>query len=184
MRDLSRKNKEELSRRLEVLHRKHYIWLLQSAKNITKNSQDAEDLIGDLYIYLSEKGNSKIYYEDSFNLMYLYRFLQTRWINKINTSKKLKIDYNVEEIDCEDEPYAIEDDIRMMQAYDEIQKELERLSYTRMWPKAKLFEMYYGSDEYMIEIANKIGISKSTTFISIKKVREHLKEMIKNPFNV
>jgi predicted DNA-binding protein YlxM (UPF0122 family) len=52
-----------------------------------------------------------------------------------------------------------------------------------MWPKARLFQLYYGSDDYMIEIANKIGISKSTTFIAIKRVREHLRQIVKNPFN-
>lgn len=176
-------NKLDLQQRLDILHRKHYIWLLQASKNITKNTQDAEDLISDLYIYLLEKGNPKIYFEDSFNLMYLYRFLQTRWINKLHNSKKLKLEYIVDSIDCEDEPYPLESDILMMEAYNSIQKELEHLSTTRMWPKARLFQMYYESDDYMIEIANKIGISKSTTFISIKKVREHLKTIIKNPFN-
>jgi RNA polymerase sigma factor (sigma-70 family) len=172
----------ELTQRLDTLHRKHYIWLLQSATNITKNREDSEDLIGDLYIYLTEKGNPKIYYKDSFNLMYCYRYLQTRWINKIHQSKKLNLQYNVDSVEVEDEIYPMEEDIRMMKAYDEIQEELEKLSTTRMWPKAKLFSLYYGSDDYMIEIANKIGISKSTTFIAIKRIREHLKEIINNPF--
>ena len=175
-------SKLDLQKRIDVLHRKHYIWLLQSSKNITKNTQDAEDLIGDLYVYLLERGNTKIYYADSFNLMYCYRYLQTRWINKIHKSKKLNLQYNVDSVEVEDEIYPMEEDIRMMKAYDDIQEELERLSTTRMWPKAKLFQMYYDSDDYMIEIANKIGISKSTTFISIKKIREHLKSIIKNPF--
>jgi predicted DNA binding protein len=34
----------------------------------------------------------------------------------------------------------------------------------------------------MMDVANKIGISKSTTFTSIKKVREHLSKVINNPF--
>jgi RNA polymerase sigma factor (sigma-70 family) len=173
----------ELKQRLDTLHRKHYVWLLQSATNITKNREDSEDLIGDLYVYLSDKGNPKIYYSDSFNLMYCYRYLQTRWINKIHQSKKLNLQSIPSSIDVEDEPYPMEEDIRMMIAYDEIQTELERLETTRMWPKARLFQLYYGSDDYMIEIANKIGISKSTTFIAIKRVREHLKEIVKNPFN-
>lgn len=174
----------ELKQRLDILHRKHYIWLLQSATNITKNRENAEDLIGDLYIYLSEKGNHKIYYADSFNLMYCYRFLQTRWISKIHQSKKLNLQYNVNSIDVEDEPYPMEEDVRMMKAYDEIQEELERLSTTNMWAKAKIAQMYYDTDDYMMDVANKIGISKSTTFIAIKRVREHLREIIKNPFDV
>ena len=181
--DLSRKRIEELKSRMDILHREHYIWLLQSATNITKHREEAEDLIGDLYIYLSEKGNPSIYYADSFNLMYCYRFLQTRWINKINKRKKIKFDYHMSNVDVEDEVYPMEQDIKIMEAYDDVQRELERLGTTRMWPKAKLFQLYYGNDDTMIEVANKIGISKSTTFISIKKIREHLKDMIKNPFN-
>lgn len=173
---------------MEILQREHYVWLLQSATNITKNREEAEDLVGDLYIYLLEKGNPSIYYADSFNLMYCYRFLQTRWINKINKRKRLLISYSQDSFieenwDLQDEVYPIEQDMAIMEAYDNVKKELERLGTTRMWPKAKLFELYYGNDDTMIEIANKIGISKSTTFISIKKIREHLKDMIKNPFN-
>lgn len=168
---------------MEILQREHYVWLLQSATNITKHREEAEDLIGDLYIYLLEKGNPSIYYADSFNLMYCYRFLQTRWINKINKKKKLKFDYHMSNVDVEDEVYPMEEDLAIMEAYDEVQKELDRLTKTRMFPKAMLFKLYYDNDDTMIEVANKIGISKSTTFISIKKIREHLKDMIKNPFN-
>lgn len=172
----------ELKQRLDTLHRKHYIWLLQSATNITKNREEAEDLIGDLYIYLADKGNPKIYYKDSFNLMYAYRFLQTRWVNKINQNKKFKVTSLSNQFDCEDEEYPIEQDQRIMDAFDKVERELERLSTTRLWPKAKLFELYYCNDDTMIEVADKIGISKSTTFISIKKIREHLKTIIDNPF--
>lgn len=174
---------KEVKQRLETLHIKHHIWLLQSAKNITKNKEDAEDLISDLYIYLLEKGNPLLYYDNSFNLMYCYRFLQTRWINKINKSKKMLVSDIDDNFDCEEVPYDVENDTMIMKAYEEVTKELDRLSKTRMWPKAKLFQLYYNNDDTMIEVANKIGISKSTTFISIKKIREHLKSIIDNPFN-
>lgn len=173
---------KEIRNRLEILYKKHYIWLIQSATNITRNREEAEDLVGDLMIYLIEKGNPQIYYKDSFNLMYCYRFLQTRWVNKINKGNKLKVDELTHRIDLEDELYPIEQDHRIMETFDAVQKELERLTKTRMWPKAKLFQLYYSNDDTMIEVAEKIGISKSTTFISIKKIREHLKSIIQNPF--
>ena len=114
--------------------------------------------------------------------MYCYRFLQTRWVNKINKKNKLKIDELTYRMDIEDEIYPMEQDQKIMETFDEVQKELERLTKTRMWPKAKLFQLYYENENTMIEIAEKIGISKSTTFISIKKIREHLKQQIQNPF--
>ena len=36
--------------------------------------------------------------------------------------------------------------------------------------------------EIVQELADKIGISKSTVFIGIKKVRKHLQKVIDNPF--
>jgi predicted DNA-binding protein YlxM (UPF0122 family) len=39
------------------------------------------------------------------------------------------------------------------------------------------------NDDTLQELADKIGISKSTCFIAIKKIRKHLKEVIDNPFN-
>jgi len=173
---------QEVSDRVEILHKKHYIWLLQAATNITKNKEEAQDLISDLYLYLLQKGHIEIYYDDSYNLMYCYRFLQTRWINKINKSKKLSVVGMDDEFEMEDNEYDIDKDIKLMKAYELVEKELVRLSKTRMWPKAKLFQLYYDNDDTMIEVARKIGISKSTTFISIKKIREHLKEIIDNPF--
>jgi transposase len=35
----------------------------------------------------------------------------------------------------------------------------------------------------MEEVAKDISISKSTTYLAIRKIREHLKELLDNPFN-
>lgn len=173
----------ECNQRLETLHSKHYIWLLQVSTNIAKNRENAEDLIGDLYLYLAEKCNPKIWYKDSFNLMYCHRFLQTRWINKSQKNKRTIHQSDMMKFDREDEVYSYDEDEEIMRAFTEVHEELERLSQTRMWPKAQLFKIYYMSDDTMIDVAKKIGISKSTTFISIKRVKEHLKETIQSPFN-
>ena len=172
----------ELKRRITVLYTNHYTWLLQCSKNITKNNLEAEDLIGDLMIYLLEKGTPKIYYADGINTMYAYRYLQTRWINKVVKQNKIRF-YKYNEVnEMADIPYDMESDTRMMEAFESVQEELKRLSTTRDWSKSKLFEMYYGSEDTMIDIANKIGICKSTTFTNIKKIREHLKNTCPNPF--
>ena len=172
----------ELKKRIEILYKKHYIWLLQSAKNITKNQLEAEDLIGDLMIYLLENGTPKIYYKDGINTMYCYRYLQTRWINKVVKQNKIKFSKYNESNEMEDIPYDVDTDTKMMEAFDSVEKELKRLSTTREWSKVKLFEMYYGSEDTMIDIANKIGICKSTCFTNIKRIREHLKQTCPNPF--
>lgn len=172
----------ECNKRLETLHKKHYIWLLQTSKNISKSQENAEDLIGDLYLYLAEKCNPDIFYKDSFNLMYCHRFLQTRWINRVQRSNRIKSEADMMKYDRVDEVYPIEEDHEIMEAFEAVNGELDRLATTRMWPKAQLFKLYYMSDDTMIEVADKIGISKSTTFISIKRIREHLKAAIRSPF--
>ena len=46
----------------------------------------------------------------------------------------------------------------------------------------KLYSMYWMGDDTLQELADKIGISKSTVFIAIKKIRKHMKEVINDPF--
>jgi len=175
---------KEIRSRIEVLYKEHGTWLIQSATNITKNREEAEDLVGDLYIYLLEKGTPKIYYKNSINALYCYRFLQTRWVNKVVKRDKVRISGDTYHPKYEpiDEVYSSEEDDEIMKAFDSVQEELQRLSRTRDFAKSRLFEMYYNSDDTMVEVAKKIGICKSTTFISIKKIREHLKQTCPNPF--
>jgi predicted DNA-binding protein (UPF0251 family) len=42
--------------------------------------------------------------------------------------------------------------------------------------------MYWCSEDTLDEVANKIGISKSTTFLAVKKIRKYLAEVIDNPY--
>jgi DNA-directed RNA polymerase specialized sigma24 family protein len=175
---------QEIRKRIEVLFKEHGVWLIQSATNITKNPQDAEDLVGDLYIYLLEKGTPKLYYRDSINALYCYRFLQTRWINKVVKRDKVRITSDIYHPKYEpiDEEYSSELDDEIMKSFELVQQELQRLSITREWSKVRLFELYYGSEDTMVQVANKIGICKSTMFMNLKKVREHLKQTVPNPF--
>jgi hypothetical protein len=38
------------------------------------------------------------------------------------------------------------------------------------------------SSDTLDEVSKKIGISKSTTFISVKKIRKYLESILDNPF--
>jgi predicted DNA-binding protein YlxM (UPF0122 family) len=60
--------------------------------------------------------------------------------------------------------------------------ELHKLKVTRMWPQAKIFELYWLSDKTLDEVANDIKISKSTVFLSVKKIRKYLESTLENPF--
>ena len=173
----------ECERRLTNLYNESHNWLIGSAKKITKNVEEAEDLVQELYIYLHEKRNPKLFWGDnSYNLFYCYKFLASRFINK---TKKLNRIVLVEDVwDTElDEEYDMDADIRIQTAHDEVISELKQLEKTRMWPQAKIFELYWMSDKTLDEVANDIKISKSTTFLAVRKIKNYLKEVINNPYN-
>jgi DNA-directed RNA polymerase specialized sigma subunit len=83
-----------------------------------------------------------------------------------------------------DIPYDTERDLAIQKAHDLVMQELNNLKVTRMWPSAKIFELYWMSDKTLDEVAKDIKISKSTTFLAVKKIRNYLKQVIENPFNV
>ena len=172
---------EETTKRLGVLYEKHHSWLMACAFNQSQDKQISEDLVQELYVYLGEKRNPKIYYNDSFNLLYCHNFIRSRYINFIKRENKMV--YMEESLEKEDTPYNTEYDKKLHHAYDMVKSELDKLSKTKMWSSAKLYEMYAFSDVTMEELSKNIGISKSTTFLNIKRIKQHLKHLIDNPFN-
>jgi RNA polymerase sigma factor (sigma-70 family) len=173
----------ECSRRLEVLYKNSHEWLLKVSYNICKSRLESQDMVGELYVYLAEKCNPKLYYEDSYNLIYCMRFLSSRWINKVKRNKKMQYVPTIQS-EAVNEEYDITLDNDIMNAHEEVIKEIQRLKKTRQFSSARIYELYWiDNDDTLQELADKIGISKSTVFIHLKRVRQHLKNVINNPFN-
>jgi DNA-directed RNA polymerase specialized sigma24 family protein len=176
--NIENENKE----RLDVLYKKHHKWLLAVAINITGNTDIANELIGDLYLYLLEKRNPALWYEDSFNLMYLRSFLQSRYYNRLKSDKRLT-EFGSKNDDVDDE-YDVEYDQLLETTYDNLVEELKRLEGTKMWASSKLAQLYfYDSEMTLDKLAKQIKISKSTAFLNIRKIKQHLKGNLNNPFN-
>ena len=152
---------DETISRLDILYRKHNNWLMACAYNQSKDKQVSEDLVQELYLYLSEKNNPKLYYHDSYNLLYCHNFIKSRYINWIKRENKSA--YLDDTTDIEDTPYNTDYDLSLQTSYDLIQKELKELSTTKMWASAKIYEMYAFCDLTMDELSKKVNISKSTT---------------------
>jgi RNA polymerase sigma factor (sigma-70 family) len=171
----------ECGNRLETLYIESHNWLLNMAKNVTKDQENAEDLVQDLYVYLSEKCNPAIFWGKSYNIMYCQQFLKHRWINKTKKNSRMvyKEEVYSEEIDI---PYDEIKDIEIQKAFESVMHELKHLETTKLWPQSKIFQLYWCSDKTLESVAKDIGISKSTTFLAVKKIRTHLKEVIKNPY--
>lgn len=165
--------------RLDILAKNHHQWLLACAKNISNDSELANDLVGDLYLYLSNP-NPKIWYKDSFNLIYCRCFLSTRFINhKKRAHRIIPLKYWM---DKEDEEYDDTLDKKIDAEYDRLVAELGEMKGKKGWSSAMLFELYYFSDKTMDELASEIGLSKSTVFLNTKRVKEHFKAVLNNPF--
>jgi SpoVK/Ycf46/Vps4 family AAA+-type ATPase len=173
----------ECQKRVDGLYRESHIWLVREAKKLTKHTEEAEALVSDLYLYLIEKCNPKIFYStNTYNLFYCNKFLYSRWMNKVKILNRTTLVENPKE-DVIEMPYDWECDERIQRTHEQVMGELKALERTRMWPASKIFQLYFDSDDTMEEISQKIGISKSTTFLAIKKIRSYLKEVINNPFN-
>jgi DNA-directed RNA polymerase specialized sigma24 family protein len=171
----------EINQRLGILYSKHNDWLNAVSYNLCKNKDVSQDLVQELYLYLAEKKNIKLFFNDSFNLLYCHSFLSSRWINLVKRENK-KV-YPVSWKDTEDIPYNTDNDNQLQRAYDAIKGELDKLQSTSMWSSAKIYELYTFGDKTMEKLSDEIGISKSTTFLNVKKIKKHLKDNIKNPFD-
>lgn len=179
--DISSSVHIECTKRLETLYRNSHTWLSQVSYNITKNKEEAEDLVMELYEYLHKKENTKLFYLDSYNLMYCMAFLKHRWINKTKKLGRIKYfeDINTDEPDM---VYDFEGDTAVMNAHQSVLNEIKKLKNTKNFAPAMIYEIYWTSDNTLQEVADKLNLSKSTIFINIKKVRKHLKSIIDNPF--
>ena len=58
-----------------------------------------------------------------------------------------------------------------------------RVGWETLEGNNRYYWMYWDSAAYVgNEVAKKIKISKSTTFLAVKKIRKYLEEVIENPF--
>jgi len=80
----------ECNQRLENFYKDSSVWLHQVSYNITKNREESEDLVADLWEYLIKKCHPKLYWKDSYNRMYAMAFLKHRWINKVKKLNRVK----------------------------------------------------------------------------------------------
>jgi DNA-directed RNA polymerase specialized sigma24 family protein len=175
---------KENSRRLSNLYKESHNWLLAASYNITKNKETSEDLVGELYCYLGEKVNPSLWWgQNSFNVMYCYSFVKSRFLNKIKRDKKIRYQADNPIDNTPDKEYDIEFDLKIEATYNNIIDELKKMEYTKQWASSKLFQMYAFDDGMTLEkLASEIKISKSTAFLNCKKTKIHLKNTIPNPF--
>jgi len=176
------RNKEN-TKRLEVLYKESHNWLIAATYNVVKDREVANDLVGDLYVYLGEKVNPALWWGNSFNVMYCYSFVKSRFLNKIKRDKKIRYQADNPTDNRIDTEYDEAFDKRLEDTYNEVVAELKKMEYTKQWASSKLFQMYAFDEGMTLEkLASEIKISKSTAFLNCKKTKIHLKNTLQNPF--
>lgn len=175
------KTQTENNKRLDILYRKSHNWLSAVAFNLCKDKEVADELVGELYLYLAEKCNPSIWYLDSFNLMYAHAFISSRFYNRIKAGKRnTQLSDTYDEVETE---YDMDGDERMENTYNQVVDELKRLERTRLWAPSKIYQMYAFDSEMTFEkLAAELKLSKSTVYLNCKKVKKHLKDNLNNPF--
>jgi DNA-directed RNA polymerase specialized sigma24 family protein len=171
----------ENNKRLDVLFRKSHGWLSAVAYNLSKDKEIADELVGELYLYLAEKCNPSLWYLDSFNLMYAHAFLSSRFLNRIKADKRnVPISDTYDEVENE---YDVDTDVKLEDVYNKMVDELKRLERTRLWAPSKIYQMYAFDKEMTFEkLASELKLSKSTVYLNCKKIKKHLKDNLDNPF--
>jgi hypothetical protein len=173
---------KENTERLKVLYNESHKWLLAASFNITKNKEIAEDLVSELYCYLGETIRPNLWWGNSFNVMYCYAFVKSRFLNKVKRDKKIQYHSDVYD-DRQDTVYDEEYDKKLEDAYNGVVDELKAMEYTKQWAPSKLAQIYWFNEDMTLEkLASEIKISKSTAFLNCKKVKVHLKKTLENPF--
>ena len=171
----------ENNKRLEVLFRKSHGWLSAVAFNLAKDKEVADELVGELYLYLGEKCNPSLWYLDSFNLMYAHAFLNSRFLNRIKAAKRnVPLSDSYDDVDTE---YDVDADEKVEDVYNKMVDELKRLEKTRLWAPSKIYQMYAFDSEMTFEkLASELKLSKSTVYLNCKKIKKHLKDNLNSPF--
>jgi DNA-directed RNA polymerase specialized sigma24 family protein len=175
------KIQSENNKRLDVLFRNSHGWLSAVAFNLAKDKEVADELVGELYLYLAEKCNPALWYLDSFNLMYAHAFLNSRFLNRIKAAKRnVPLSDSYDEVENE---YDVDADEKVEDVYNKMVDELKRLERTKLWAPSKIYQMYAFDKEMTFEkLASELKLSKSTVYLNCKKIKKHLKDNLDNPF--
>ncbi len=175
------KIQKENNKRLDVLFRNSHGWLSAVAFNLSKDKEVADELVGELYLYLAEKCNPALWYLDSFNLMYAHAFLNSRFLNRIKAAKRnVPLSDTYDEVENE---YDVDADEKVEDVYNKMVDELKRLERTRLWAPSKIYQLYAFDKEMTFEkLASELKLSKSTVYLNCKKIKKHLKDNLDNPF--
>jgi len=156
------------------------------ALKVTKgNREDAQDLTQEVYLIMLEYDQSKLLQivSNGHLLFWVTRVMMNQYqSSKASSFKKkhkpLPIDENaiISTLRAENINEVIEEDLEYYRKLDLINRSMEDLHF---YDKT-LFKVYYESDHTIRSLAQATGISTTSIFLTIKKVRNYIKDEVKN----
>lgn len=157
---------------LEIIFKKHRDWC-EIVESFGVNSDTAEDIVMEMYIKIDKlvKGGTDIMYnEQEVNYYYVFRTLQTLFLDLKRKEKKVDI-VGIEEISKE-----LEQDLHIDYEilYEKLNKEMESL----YWYDRKVFEIIDSGESFQ-SLSDKTNISYYSLYNTYRKVKKHLKDLFK-----
>jgi len=153
---------------LELLSAKHNDWL-QMAYSFGLDTEDAEDLVQDMYIKMYNISQTKEFIPaERTYLFYVYITLR----NSFYDNKKAELptqDITTLHLAIDEEPENDKEALEVL--LDKMSQCIEDLH----WYDKKIFEIYYGRGETIRQLSKGSKISSSSIFNTIKNVRETIK---------
>ena len=154
---------------LEMVFKDHKKWL-NTVKKMGCTKEEAEDIVGDMYINVGTMLNKGLEwtYGDEVNYFYIYRALRNAFIN----FKKRQVKEHSISIDLTDElkqPEYID--------FESVNEEVEKALEEFHWYDKKVYNLIM--DKYSIrELSEKTNISYHSLYNTYRGVKKKLKEKI------
>ena len=170
-------SENEKSKLIVLIYDVHSEWLHQVAFNFSGNKLTAQDLVQDMFVMLLEmKDISKIKYNNTVNLYYLYKTLRSLFLNRYQKHASSHVPLPEAEFEAELYSYDKDDNFESM-----IQIVNDALQSDVHWFDARLIDLYLnhkskdGKNHSINSLHKETKISTSSIWTSLKNTREILR---------
>ena len=167
-------SENEKSKLIVLIYDVHSEWLHQVAFNFSGNKLTAQDLVQDMFVMLLEmKDISKIKYNNTVNLYYLYKTLRSLFLNRYQKHASSHVALPEVEFEADLYSYDKDDNFEAM-----IRLVNETLQQDIHWFDAMLLDTYLnrttkeGKSHSINSLHKETKISTSSIWTSLKNTRE------------
>lgn len=153
---------------IEQLYKKHKTWI-KIVKSFGCNNSIAEDIVQEMYykiIIKIKKGLNIKYNKDEINYFYIFRTLNSLYIDLKRKRKNIYIE-GLENIKNKEDTPNYEN------IYQDVQKELDKM----YWYDKKVFEII-NSGESIASLSRKTHIAYYSLYNTYTKVKKRLKKLL------